>query len=311
MKEIIKPIDKEILKSELTKEKFLRDTNNGNKEIYIVTAKDSPNIMREIGRLREISFRDAGGGTGKDCDIDHYDTCENPYKQLIVWSPEDEEIVGGYRYIHGKDVILDYNGQPILATSKMFKFSEKFIKEYLPNTIELGRSFVQPNFQPVFDFRKGMYSLDNLWDGLGALILENPGLKYYFGKITMYTRFNLCARDLILYFLKKHFNDNLNLVVPYEPLELKTDPEKLKHTLYGESYKDDYKTLVQEVRNYKENIPPLVNAYMNLSSTMKYFGTAINYNFGKVEESGIMIAIDDIYDMKKERHLTSYKKKED
>lgn len=310
MKETIKPIDKKILIEELSKDKLQRKTNNGNREIYIVNAHNAPHTMQEIGRLREISFRDAGGGTGESVDIDEFDTIEIPYEQLIVWDPNDLEIIGGYRFLHGKHAKFDSNGQPILATSHMFHFSDEFIKNYLPYTIELGRSFVQPAYQPTFNIRKGMYSLDNLWDGLGALIIDTESLRYYFGKITMYPRFNICARDLILYFLKKYFRDKEKLVQPINALNFKTDLKKLENTFYGADFKEDYKILVQEVRRLKENIPPLVNAYMNLSASMKFFGTAVNHEFGEVEESAILIDVFDIYDVKKDRHVSSYKKEQ-
>ncbi|MBC8342920.1 MAG: GNAT family N-acetyltransferase [Bacteroidetes bacterium] len=310
MENIIQAVKKELLKKELNEQRFLRNTNNGNNEIYIVSNNDSPNVITEIGRLREISFRDAGGGTGKSMDIDEFDLSEIPYKQLIVWDPEDEEIVGGYRFIHCSDVPKNENGQPQLATSELFHFSDQFIKDYIPYTVELGRSFVQPMYQLTYNFRKGMYSLDNLWDGLGAIVIEDPEIKYYFGKITMYPRFNIFARDMILFFLSKYFQDKNNLVTPIHAITLQTDLKKLQHTFYGETFQDDYRILVQEVRRLKENVPPLVNAYMNLSATMHYFGTAINKSFGDVEESGIIIAIDDIYDIKKDRHLSTYVKED-
>ena len=94
MEDIIAPVPKELLKAELTEEKLLRFTHRSDNEIYITTAHDSPNVMREIGRLREIAFRAAGGGTGKALDIDEFDTMENPYKQLVVWNPENQDIIG-------------------------------------------------------------------------------------------------------------------------------------------------------------------------------------------------------------------------
>ena len=127
MEDIIAPISKELLKAELTEDKRLRMTNKSNNQIYIITAQDSPNTMKEIGRLREIAFRAAGGGTGMSMDIDEYDIMDNPYKQLIVWNPEAEEILGGYRYILGTDVRFDEHGAPILATAHMFNFSDKFL----------------------------------------------------------------------------------------------------------------------------------------------------------------------------------------
>ena len=141
--EIIQPVDKQLLKAELTRERQLRMTNKSHNEIYVITAHQAPNVMREIGRLREIAFREAGGGTGKEVDIDEFDTCENCYKQLIVWNPEAEEIIGGYRYLCGTDWELDDNGQPILATSHMFHFSKKFLDEYMSWDGRLSRCLIR------------------------------------------------------------------------------------------------------------------------------------------------------------------------
>lgn len=304
--EIIKPIDKELLKSELTPERQLRMTNKSNNEIYVITAHNSPNVMKEIGRLREIAFREAGGGTGKSMDIDEFDTMDNCYKQLIVWNPEAEEIIGGYRYQLGTDVELDENGQPILATGHMFHFSDKFMKDYMPQTIELGRSFVSLEYQSSKMGAKSLFALDNLWDGLGALTVVMPNVKYFFGKMTMYPSYVRKGRDMILYFLKKHFNDPDNLIIPMKPLKIETDEKELEQLFCEESFKDDYRILNREVRKMGYNIPPLVNAYMGLSPTMKMFGTAINYGFGDVEETGILIAVDEILEEKRIRHIDSF-----
>lgn len=304
MENVIPAIDREILLKELTEERLIRKTNAGNNLIYIVNHFNAPNVTREIGRLREITFRDAGGGTGLAIDLDYYDTCEDPFEQLIVWNPDDQEIVGGYRYLDCKFLKKGDDGAFHTPTFKLFKYSQKFVEEYLPYTIELGRSFVQPAYQPANNIRKGMYSLDNIWDGLGAIILLHPDARYYFGKITMYPDFNRQARDLILYFMKKYFADHDKLVYPIEPLKLETSEEELKNAFPHDVYDKDYKLLIQKVRALGETIPPLVNAYMNLSSTMKFFGTAINDDFGLVEESGIIVTIGDIYGMKIERHLT-------
>ena len=262
--------------------------------------------MKEIGRLREIAFREAGGGTGKEMDIDEFDTCENCYKQLIVWNPEEEEIIGGYRYILGTDWQYDDKGQPILATSHMFHFSEKFIKEYAPYTIELGRSFVSLPYQSSRMGAKSLFALDNLWDGLGALTVIKPNVKYFFGKMTMYPSYIRKGRDMILYFLKKHFDDKEKLILPMKPLELEADPSELEALFCEDDFRGDYRILNREIRNLGYNIPPLVNAYMSLSPTMKLFGTAINYGYGDVEETGILIAVDEILEDKRVRHIDSY-----
>jgi hypothetical protein len=265
-------------------------------------------VVKEIGRLRELTFRYAGGGTGKPLDLDEFDTSEKPYKQLIVWNPEARDIVGAYRFIRCADAQIK-NDIIQLATVELFEFSNKFVKEYLPLTIELGRSFVQPDYQPSSENRKGLFSLDNLWDGLGAIVVDNPDMKYLFGKVTMYQDFNPRARDMILYFMHHYFPDKDNLVVPLDPLDLNYNMQRFGHRLKGKDYKEGHIVLNHEVRALNENIPPLVNAYMNLSATMKTFGTCLNPAFGNVEETGILLSIDDIYPTKKERHINSYHKK--
>jgi hypothetical protein len=305
---IIAPLDREAIKEELSKDKFLRKTNNAKNEIYLIDAHNSPMVMREVARLRELSFRMAGGGTGKSLDMDDYDTATPPYKQLIVWDPAAHEIVGGYRYLICGEAPLRDNGMPALATAGLFHFSDFFIKDYLPHTIELGRSFVQPAYQPSRTNRKSIYSLDNLWDGLGALVVDYPEIHYFFGKVTMYTHFNTRARDLILYFLSRFFPDPDKLVYPINPLPLNTSAKEMEQIFVGENFEDNYKILFKLVRDLNENIPPLINSYMNLSPTMRSFGTAINESFGWVEETGILITIKDIYDTKKERHVKTYDK---
>ncbi len=306
MEKIIEPVSKELIKSELTVQKRMRRTNKANNEIYVFTAHDSPNLMREVGRLREIAFRYYGGGTGLEADIDKYDTMDIPYRQLIVWDPENEEILGGYRFIFGSDVEFDANGKPMLATAHLLNFSKEFIDDFLPYTVELGRSFVSLEYQSTLMGRKGIFALDNLWDGLGALSVIDPDIKYFFGKVTMYGTYNKDARNMILYFLNKHFPDTKKMVTPIDPLVTGTDFGKMKQLFYGRNFKEDYKILNKEVRALGYNIPPLINAYMSLSPTMRFFGTAINDEFGQVEESGILIEIDQILEEKRARHIETY-----
>lgn len=307
MEDIIEPINKDLLLSELTDDKFVRTTNYGGNKIYIVNAHNAPNTMREIGRLRELAFRQAGGGTGKSCDIDECDTRETPYQQLIVWSEDMGEILGGYRFIDCSLPIINADGEPELSTAEIFNFSEKFIKEYLPHTIELGRSFVQPKFQSRQYFKQAIYALDNLWDGLGAIyMLNRDHIKYFFGKVTMYTSFNQTARDYILSFMKLYFKDPERLVIPKDEIIPALSQEQISEAFPNGTYRDDFKCLNRIVRDLGENIPPMFNAYMNLSSTMKLFGTAPNPFFGGVEETGILITVDDVYQDKKARHIDTF-----
>jgi hypothetical protein len=306
MENIIKPIALDKILSELTPARFVRNTNNSDNELYIVNYHNSPYTTKEVGRLREVTFRNAGGGTGKSCDLDIFDTRDEAfYEQLIVWAPESKEIVGGYRFILC-DKILKSQKFNDLAMSKLFNFSDNFINNYLPYTIELGRSFVQPNFQPSANSRRGIFSLDNLWDGLGALIVDNPSIKYLFGKITMYLDYNKNARDYILAFMKHFFCDEDTLLYPYKAIEYHHDVNYFINEIKDLSYKEAFRVLQNKVRELDENIPPLVAAYMNLSSTMKTFGTSLNNSFGEVEETGIFVTIDDIFDAKKDRYINSY-----
>lgn len=306
---IIDPVAKELLLAELTPERCLRHTNKRANEIYVVTWQNAPNVVREIGRLREIAFRAAGGGTGKACDLDEFDTMDVPYRQLIVWNPETQEILGGYRYLPGSLAKIDASGQPVLATSHMFHFSERFVRDYLPLTVELGRSFVVVEYQSSRPGSRGLFTLDNLWDGLGALTFLVEGMKYFFGKMTMYPSFVRKGRDMILYFLQKHFGDTESLVTTINPVRIETDPEYLRQLFSGKTFKDDYKILNTEVRKLGFNIPPLVNAYMGLSPTMRMFGTAINDTFGNVEETGILIDVDEIFEEKRLRHINTFVQK--
>lgn len=305
MEKIIDRVERELIKEELTPERRLRYANKGDNELYVVDAFNAPNTMREIGRQREIAFRDAGGGTGLSCDIDEFDTMEVPCRQLIVWDPKDQEIAGGYRFILGEDIKFK-NGVPNIATSHMFNFSPRFLEEYLPTTLELGRSFVSLNYQSSKSNPKAIYVLDNLWDGLGALTVVYPQIKHLFGKVTMYPGYGEKCRDILLGFLHKYFLDTENLVTPIERLDTKADTEEIQSIFTGGSFKEDYKILNQTIRSLGQNIPPLVNAYMSLSPTMKVFGTAINHEFGEVEETGIFFKISEIFEEKKRRHIHTF-----
>lgn len=302
--DIIPPVDRALLEAELNASTLMRYTNKGGNEIYSVDHRTGPNTVREIGRLRELAFRSAGGGTGKEIDLDEFDLSERPYHQLLVWNPEDKEIIGGYRYILCKNAITDNAIE--LSTTELLTFSDTFIKDYLPYTIELGRSFVQPRYRPGPNNRAGLFSLDNLWDGLGALLVLHPDMKYFFGKVTMYPHFNREARDLILSFMQHFFPGRYDLAKPMQELKIKHDTRPFIESIKELSYKDAHRILNGKVRELNENIPPLVNAYMNLSATMVTFGTAINPHFGNVEETGILITIDDVYSSKRERHVKTF-----
>ncbi len=305
---IIPPVDRKLIKAELNADRYIRKTNKIGNLIYIINHHNSPNVMREIGRLREVSFALAGGGTGLPIDIDDHDTADLCYEQLVVYSPEDEEIMGGYRFIDCAKLFdqqknLIGKGTGNLSTSHYFNFSEKFVRDYLPYSIELGRSWINPLFQPSINPRKGLFALDNLWDGLGGIVLTHPHMKYFFGKVTMYTNYNEQAKRAVLGFMKTYFPDKENLVTPIHPIYTSVESHEIVELTKGMDFKEGFKQLQKYCRERDENVPPLISNYMQLSPTMKSFGTAQNPDFGGVEETGILITLADVYPEKSERHL--------
>jgi len=302
---IIPRVDRALILNELNAERFLRKTKRADNLIYSVNHKNAPNVMREIGRLRELAFAMAGGGTGKPFDIDAQDTADICYEQLIVFSPEDQEITGGYRYIDCANAVSKDKHE--LSTSHYFSFSEQFEKEFLPYTIELGRSWVNPLYQASgAKARKGLFALDNLWDGLGAIVLSHPNMKYFFGKVTMYTSYNENAKRAVLGFMKTYFPDSDNLVTPLNPLYTTVGSHEICTLVKDLNFKAGLKILQKYCRDHSENVPPLINNYMQLSPTMKSFGTAKNLDFGGVEETGILITVADIEESKKNRHIEGF-----
>lgn len=305
-KPIIPPVDKELLKAELTHQTHLRSTNRGGNELYVV-GPDSQHVIREIGRLREIAFRADGGGTGEPLDIDKFDT--NPaygYRQLVLWDPDAEEIIGGYRFCVCDDAVFNREGQPILTSSHMFEFSKKFLKHYLPYTLELGRSFVSVQYQSSKAGAKSLYALDNLFDGIAAIgVLYKKRIKYFFGKATIYREYPAEAREVIMCFLRKYFGKGSRLIRIRK--EVKVENASRYNKLFkGLDFKEAYRVLKAEVQNQGVFIPPLINTYMNLSPTMIYFGTGINDEFGDIYDSGILVSFKDLYPEKRKRHFDSF-----
>jgi hypothetical protein len=295
MKPIIEPVDKELLIKEIEALEKVRGTGHGDNEIYIFRASTSPNLMREVGRLREEAFRSGGGGTGEELDIDENDLSEDGYEQLISWDPRTHDILGGYRFI-----VCRSKDAKHLSTEHYFEFSDEFRNNYLPCTIELGRAFVKA--AQGREAIKSIYTLDNLWDGIGALIVRNPDIKYLIGKVTLYDSYDVEARNLLLYFLDLYFGDKQRLLKGRNPLESNIDTEKLKPLFVGNNYDEDYKVLRNAIREYGEVIPPMMNAYMNLSPDMRVFETIHNPELGNVYETGIMVTIGSIYPDKYDRY---------
>lgn len=308
MEKIIDPIDVNLIKAELTPDKKLCNTNKAGNEIYVVDCYDAPNVLKEIGRLREEAFRTTGACSGKSCDLDEFDFLEKPYKQIVIWDPDAEAILGGYRFILGPDVQIKEDGQPHLSTSHLFHFSEKFLDEYLPHVIELGRSFVTPAYQSSKAGAKGIFALDNLWDGIGAVMMQHPGIHYFFGKATLFLGWNKSCRDMLAYFMWKHFPDDEELVRPINPVSSMVPDDILGLIFDGEDFKSDYRKLKDSVRRLGCTLPPLVNSYINISPTTKMFGVAVNDELSDAEEVGILVCFNEMYADKRDRHKEPYLK---
>ena len=306
MKPIIPPVETSLLLSELEGH-LLRPSNKAGNLIYDITAHECPNVMREIGRLREISYRDGGGGTGKEIDIDDLDIMEKPYHQLIVWDPDNQQIIGGYRYLLGHEIAIDESGQPRIASAHLFQFSPRFVSDFLPYTIEFGRAFVQPAYQAREMGVKALFALDNIWDGIGALVYKYPQLQWMIGKVTLYPSFDPMVRDLLYSFLYRYHPDTEGLLIPYHPLAISEEAQKWADEVFeGDDPAANLHALQLAARQRGLVVPAMFAAYLNLTKHMRTFGTSINDEFGDVLETGIMVAIKDILPEKKERYMQPY-----
>ena len=305
--DIIKPLSREVLNSELKSAYYLRPTRIGNNEIYIFSAKECPNLMQEVGRLREITFRDVGAGFGTKVDIDHYDTEEYPCRQLIVWDPVNKEIIGGYRF----NIFYDLKNKELkdipLLNKSLYEVSDNFLLDYVPYLVELSRAFIQPMYQPKNVGRKAAFSLDNIWDGLGALVVKYPFLKYYFGRLTFFSSYNSTVRDSIFYFFQKHLRGEVSLLKAKEPLSMQTKDSYLKKMIKSSDENEDYKSLQIIAKENGTIIPPLVKSYYNASSSLKVFEPVFDSYFASSYAAAIIVTIEDVYPSFVKRYIDPYK----
>lgn len=303
MQPIIPPVETALLLSELEGH-LLRPSNKADNLIYDITAHECPNVMREIARLREISYRDGGGATGKEMDIDEMDTMARPYHQLIVWDPEHQQIIGGYRYLLGSEAEIR-DGQPYITSAHLFRYSERFIRDFLPQTIEFGRAFVQPEYQKREMGVKALFALDNIWDGIGAVMHNNPSVRYMIGKVTIYPDYNETARNLIYEYLRRYHTGEKGLFEPYNPLPFREEIEA-GYPFTGTDPQENYHILQRAVREQGTVIPPMFSAYLNITNDLQFFGNAINDELANVYETGIMVDLHTVYPEKTERYITPY-----
>ena len=280
---------------------LLRPSNKADNLIYDITAHECPNVMREIARLREISYREGGGSTGNEMDMDDMDTMARPYHQLIVWDPENRQTVGGYRYLLGSEAEIR-DGQPYITSAHLFHYSERFIREFLPYSVEFGRAFVQPMYQKREMGVKALFALDNIWDGIGALLYNHPEIRYLFGKVTIYPDYNSTARELIYNYLDRFHRGDRTLFAPYHEEKVQAIPTPFE----GDDLDQNYHLLQHAVREQGTVIPPMFTAYLNITDHLMFMGNAINDELSNVYETGIMVSMDTVYAEKKERYMAPY-----
>lgn len=307
MEKIIEPVKREKLITELKFCKLIKQTFRRGNEIYSFTNTDAPSLMVEVGRLREKAFRSIGCGTGDILDLDDYDFGNGAYRQLIVWNPRDQEIVGGYRYAVGSNYLQRTER---LSMCHYFRYSRKFTADYLPFSIELGRAWVNPSHRLSSSVSNSIFALDNLWEGIGAIIAENKDVRYLYGKVTIPENYNPIACILLTWFLNHYFKRKSNLMSPRKPV---TSPQVLAiagEKVTGTNPEKDYKIIANYIRSQDVVVPPLISAYLKLAQRIIVFGTTSNPELGNAFETGILIAIKDIYPEKHERYICPVQKEQ-
>ena len=288
---VIDPVAPSVLKAELKEEYRLCETSHGGFEVYLIDGTTAPSVLTEIGRIRELAFRSNGGGTGKSVDLDRFDLePELGFRQLVLWDPEREMIAGGYRILTGNRCRFGEDGQPLMPSAHLFRFSDAFMKDVIPGMVELSRSFITASFMNEPASARNVFALDGLFEGICYAVAPEK-MRWFFGKVTFYPDYPLEALSLIHAFFTKYAADPR--VVPHTErpmLTLDYAPE----VLCGDSFKADFRALKLYFRKRGFYIPPILNTYINLSDSFRYFGNAVNDEFGNVTEMGLLVDMSDI-----------------
>ncbi len=297
-KNIIHPIDKQVLTREFKNAQHIGSTSD-QKKIMLTSSEDSPSILKEISRLREITFRKVGEGTGKKKDLDNFDKY---YKHLVVWDENELEIIGAYRIGLGKDIVME-KGPDGFYTSTIFKYEKEFIEKYMPTGVELGRSFVQKKYWNT-------NALNYLWQGIGAFLAHHEQVKYMFGGVSISNSYPESAKKMIVYYFKKWFGEEHQLAkaiskfnIPHHSLS------KFDELFNGSSYKEDYKILKRMLKPYGYSVPILYKHYSELcyEGGVKFLDFAIDESFENCIDGLILVDVDLIKDDKRARYISSQK----
>ncbi|MDN5106253.1 lysophospholipid acyltransferase family protein [Aliarcobacter butzleri] len=289
---IAHPVSKIDLYNELKKSPLLGQTNDG-KKIYLYDYVEDSIVLKELGRLREISFRKVGEGVNKKRDIDKYDVY---YQHIILYDKNELEIVGAYR-IGNSDMIFKEFGTKGFYSNTLFQFNDEFMF-YLQNSIELGRSFVQPKYW-------GTRALDYLWYGIGAYVKANPNIKYMFGPVSISGTFPAIAKDMLVFYYNYYYSSEKNLVEARTPFSYSSHIHDIKEFFTLEDKKRDFKSLKIALSNIGVNVPTLYKQYseLTLDDGVKFLDFNVDKNFGDCIDSFILVEIDKIKDSMKQRYM--------
>ena len=289
---IAHPVSRIDLLNELKKSKLIGQTSDG-KKIYLYDYVEDSIVLKELGRLRELSFRKVGEGVNKKRDTDKYDIY---YQHIILWDENDLEIVGSYR-IGNSDFIFKNIGVKGFYSNNLFKYNEEFTP-YLKSSIELGRSFVQPKYW-------GTRALDYLWFGIGAYLKSNPNIKYMFGPVSMSATFPTVAKDMMIFYYSHYFKEEVNLVEGKTPYQYSNNISEIKELFDLEDKKKDFKFLKSALSNIGVTVPTLYKQYSEITEDggIKFLSFNIDKNFGDCIDGFILVEVDKIKDSAKKRYI--------
>lgn len=288
---IARPEDRQTLKQELKKGKLLGETKDGKKIFLFDYIKDSA-LIREIGRLREFTFRKVGEGSGEKRDNDKYDKI---YRHLILWDDEKLEIVGAYR-IGETNSILETGKE--LYTESLFHYKKEH-KESLVDAIELGRSFVQPAFW-------GSRALDYLWQGIGAYLKHNPHIKTMFGPVSIPANFSSSAKETLVYFYTRYYGSTKSDVTSKNPFTISRNRQKeLEEIFTGENYKENFTILRDQLTQMNASVPTLYKQYSELCEDggVVFSDFGIDPEFGNCIDGFIIVDVRKIKEIKRKRYI--------
>ncbi|NOU43244.1 MAG: lysophospholipid acyltransferase family protein [Methyloglobulus sp.] len=289
---VIHPADTKAIKKGLYNSALLGETRDG-KKIFLYDYQDDCPVMHEIARLRELTFRCVEEGTGLAFDLDKFDTY---YRHIVLWDENDLEIVGAYRIGEGAE-IMDAKGVAGFYTNTLFDLTKTFA-DYLPYSIELGRSFVQPRYW-------GQRSLEYLWYGIGAYLREHPEVKYLFGPVSLSNTYPQLAKELIISFYQQQFGTEMPHVTANLPFELSAASQRFAKQEFSNDYSTSFKILNTELKKLGVKVPTLYKQYVELcvDKGCHFIGFNIDPDFNNCIDSLIMVEIDKIAPKKKQRYI--------